>query len=108
MLGRPFHPMMDDVETSKKDGSILQKAIKLVEKEDKETHDSDLEVETVASLLRNTIQLNPKLRSLEHCMNIIARYEIENDLSPSNSARKSCQGSPKVPGLNVVEKVGYF
>ncbi|CAI4215793.1 unnamed protein product [Parascedosporium putredinis] len=49
MLGRPFHLDIDDVEKRKQDGSILDKAVQLLESEDKNNYDSDLDVEAVAS-----------------------------------------------------------
>lgn len=73
MLGRPFHLDIDDVEKRKQDGSILDKAVRLLESEDKNNYDSDLDVEAVASLLRKTIQLNPGHRSMEACVCLIEK-----------------------------------
>jgi serine/threonine protein kinase len=73
MIGRAFYSSFDDVEGIKADGSILERSIALVEREDKESNDSDLEVDIVTSLLRKSLRLDPKSRSLRHCITIIDR-----------------------------------
>lgn len=74
MIGRAFHTAFQVVESIKRDGSILERSVGLIQKEDKENNDSDLDTDVVKSLLRRTLQLDPKSRSLQHCVSIIERY----------------------------------
>ncbi|KAH8900586.1 kinase-like protein [Thozetella sp. PMI_491] len=75
ILGYAFHShnAFGEVEVCKANGEILQLAIEEVKKEDKENHDSDLDVSTVSALLGSTIQLSPRLRSMMHCLWVIDR-----------------------------------
>ncbi|KAJ9143934.1 hypothetical protein NKR19_g6660 [Coniochaeta hoffmannii] len=52
LIGRAFHIAFDDVEGIKSNGSILERAVALVEREDRESNDSDLELDVVELLLR--------------------------------------------------------
>lgn len=81
MIGRSFYldyKQTEDIQRHKQAGTLLQQSVEQVEKEDKECMDSDLEVGTVAVLLRKTIQRDPRLRSLSACIAIIDRCVLRN------------------------------
>ncbi|KAI1129158.1 hypothetical protein F5Y10DRAFT_291400 [Nemania abortiva] len=66
MISRPFYISIEDFETPKSNGTILREAIELVSREDREKHDSDLDLATTEALMRQTIRLRPEDRNLEH------------------------------------------
>ncbi|KAI1345647.1 hypothetical protein F5Y01DRAFT_320549 [Xylaria sp. FL0043] len=78
-----------DFQTPKANGGMLKAAIELVSTEDREKHDSDLDLAVIELLMRRTIQLRPKHRNLEQCIKIINHYNEVNghriQSSPSNS-----------------------
>ncbi|KAI0429703.1 hypothetical protein F5Y09DRAFT_342358 [Xylaria sp. FL1042] len=78
MLGRPFYESVDDFKTPKSDGKMLRVAIELVSTEDREKHDSDLDLATIELLMRRTIRLRPKHRNLKQCIKIINHYNKIN------------------------------
>ncbi|RYP36004.1 hypothetical protein DL767_003571 [Monosporascus sp. MG133] len=113
MIGRSFYldyEQVEEVQRDKQNGTLLQRSIEQVEKEDKECMDSDLEVGTVSALLRETIQRDPRLRSLSGCTDIIDRYELETQtttsrIKPSTTLERLTPVGP----LDIVSKVtvGY-
>ncbi len=73
MIGRPFYKHFENVESHKQDDTIFQRAIQLIETEDRENNNSDLDVSVIDSLLHRTIRLHPKCRHLNLCLNIMSR-----------------------------------
>lgn len=106
MLGRAFYTDMDDVESlrCKEDGKILDRLLKLIEKEDKINDDSDIEVGTVARLLYKTVQLSPEARSLKDCISIIEVYKLENQATSDRIPPSKTVAVP-VPALEAEAKV---
>jgi serine/threonine protein kinase len=76
MIGRPFHKSLDNIEASKLDETMLKRGIALVNKEDRENHDSDLDLSVVQALLRRIVRLNPAHRDLKQCIKIMDRQVV--------------------------------
>ncbi|KAF5582072.1 serine threonine kinase [Fusarium pseudoanthophilum] len=81
ILGRPYYQDLDTFEVSKRDGSMFDKAILMIEKEDQECQDSDFEMDIIQQLLSNTLLMKPAERSLEKCISILQRYKSTLDNS---------------------------
>ena len=63
----------DTVTSSKRDDSMFDKAMDIVETEDREHGDSDLNLETLRSLFMNTITRDSEKRNLTNCVNLLKR-----------------------------------
>jgi serine/threonine protein kinase len=91
MIGRPFYRDFEDVEGHKQDDTMLQRAIQLIEKEDRENNNSDFDVGVVQSLLHRTIRLHPKRRNMNLCLNIMSRlvcFQLHlKDVNPDNQLK---------------------
>lgn len=75
MIGRSYHRDFEDFEASKRDDTMLDKAMDLIEREDRQNHDSDFELDTIRLLLRNALRRRASRRSLRRCMRVIYRYQ---------------------------------
>ena len=71
LIGRSYYKDFDDFEAIKRDDTMLEKAMALIEKEDRENHDSDFELDTIRLLLRNALRRKANRRSLRRCMRVI-------------------------------------
>lgn len=52
---------------------MFTEAVALVEQQDRESHDSDFELDIVRRLLSKTLQMDPNKRSLQHCIRLLRR-----------------------------------
>ncbi|KAI1274067.1 hypothetical protein F5Y07DRAFT_223980 [Xylaria sp. FL0933] len=105
MLGRPFYESIEDFQTPKANDGMLKAAIELVSTEDREKHDSDLDLAVIELLMRRTIQLRPKHRNLEQCIKIINHYNEVNGHRRQSSPPNSHSRDLMVKELNVSEMV---
>jgi serine/threonine protein kinase len=76
IVGRSYYLSIDDFTTLKQDGTMFGRAMLLVEQEDRQSHDSDFELDTIRSLLRATIRHDSARRSLPRCTRILKRYML--------------------------------
>ena len=109
MIGRSFYldyKQTEDIQRHKQSNTLLQQSIDQVEKEDRECMDSDLEVETVSTLLRKTIQRDPGLRSLSDCASVIDRFVFAFFFFPFVYFDPPNQ-SPPCPGRCVDEVLAF-
>ncbi|KAK8134685.1 hypothetical protein PG984_006697 [Apiospora sp. TS-2023a] len=74
VLGRPYYRDLEDFESLKRDGTMFEKAIGLVENEDRSSQDSDFELDVIRLLLSKTIRSGSSGRSLSRCLRILRRY----------------------------------
>ncbi|GAW20369.1 hypothetical protein ANO14919_098740 [Xylariales sp. No.14919] len=105
MIGRPFHESVVDFMTPKSNGTMLKDAIELVSKEDRENNDSDLDLATIELLMRRTIQLRPKHRSLNQCIKIMNHYDKINGHKVRISAPDRAGREDIIKGLDLIEMV---
>ncbi|KAI0442783.1 hypothetical protein F4803DRAFT_349416 [Xylaria telfairii] len=105
MIDRPFHQSVEDFTTPKSNGAMLSEAIKLVSKEDREKHDSDLDLATIELLMRRTIRLRPQHRNLEQCIKIMNHYDKIHGHKVHSSSRGGTSREQVVKDLNVTEMV---
>ncbi|KAI1293939.1 hypothetical protein F5Y03DRAFT_326883 [Xylaria venustula] len=105
MLGRPFHETISDFKTPKSSGTMLREATELVSKEDREKHDSDLDLATIELLMRRTIRLKPKHRNLQQCIKIMDSYDKVNGHKIQSSSHDTATRELVVRELNVPEMV---
>lgn len=74
MIGRSYYHDMPNFEIHRETDTMLDKAMELIEQEDRQNHDSDLELDTIRLLFRATLRRNSKRRSLKRCMHILEKY----------------------------------
>jgi serine/threonine protein kinase len=73
VIGRSYYRVLKDFEALKKDDTMFERAMDLVEREDRQNHDSDFELDIILLLLRTTIKGNSSRRSLQRCIRILRR-----------------------------------
>ncbi|RWA06951.1 hypothetical protein EKO27_g8151 [Xylaria grammica] len=103
MIGRPFHESVEDFMTPKSNGTMLRDAIELVSKEDRKKNDSDLDLATIELLMRRTIRLRPKHRSLDQCIKIMNHYDKINGHEVRISAPDRASREDIIKGLDLNE-----
>ena len=73
LLGRSYYQDMPNYRQHRDDGNLLEEAMALMEKEDRENHDSAFELDTVQALLFHGVQLDSGQRSLLKCHEALHR-----------------------------------
>ncbi|KAI0502867.1 hypothetical protein F5B22DRAFT_652647 [Xylaria bambusicola] len=109
MIDHPFYESIGDSTTLRSSGSILSEAIELVRREDREKHDSDLDLATVDLLMRQAIRLRPKRRNLDECIRIINQYDSDDMPRGQRSHSEKTSHTQVIKDLDVKEMVaiGY-
>ena len=73
IIGRSYYKSLENYTTLKQAGLMLTSAMQLVEQEDRQSHDSDFELDTIRALMHATIRRKPTRRSLSRCIRILKK-----------------------------------
>ncbi|KAH0541251.1 hypothetical protein FGG08_004256 [Glutinoglossum americanum] len=74
VIGRSYSAgFSENLESFKKDDSLLDRAVKLVEQEDRDNTDSDFDLVTLRPLFTHTIQRDSGKRDLARCIQVVKR-----------------------------------
>ncbi|KAK8093790.1 ankyrin [Apiospora hydei] len=96
VLGRPYYRDLQDYESLRRDGTMFERAMNLVENEDRASQDSDFELDTIRLLLSKTIQSRSSKRSLSRCLRILRRYKLVQDGPVSQTIDKQFGATTRV------------
>jgi serine/threonine protein kinase len=73
MIDRPYYKYLEDADTLKLEDTMLEKTRNLLYDVDREKSDSDLDLVVISAIMRRTVRLNPKRRSLSHAVKVMDR-----------------------------------
>lgn len=93
MLGRSYHRDLEDVEVLKRNDAMFDEAMKLIEKEDRQNHDSDFELDILQPVLLQTLKHSPQKRNLRRCMRILQRFASFSPIVSLKLMSPQIQGS---------------
>lgn len=80
-----------DMQDEKLHEMMLVKTKDLLSKVDKEKPDLDIDLSVTSALMRRTIRLNPKHRSLKHAIQVMIRYVLIGEAQFTNLYNSTTQ-----------------